>query len=138
MGVQLIGVYLTGVYLTGVHLIGVYLMGVYLIVVYFRFSKMALWFWRFSMWPLRAYYPPYIRTLGHSARWPPTSLYGFCSSCNTTGILTPAHLLPHVSPHRFCSARLRPGSTSAPVLLHLLSLLISINSQTPPSIGFQM
>jgi len=51
-------VHLMGVHLTGVHLIGVYLTGVYLIDVYFRFSKIVLWFWRFSMWLLRAYYSP--------------------------------------------------------------------------------
>jgi hypothetical protein len=43
--------------------------------------------------------------------------------CNTTGISTLAHLLPHVTQRRFCSGRLRPGSTSAPVLLTLLTLL---------------
>jgi hypothetical protein len=31
--------------------------------------------------------------------------------------------LPHVKLRRFCSARLRPGSTSAPVLLALLTPL---------------
>jgi hypothetical protein len=36
--------------------------------------------------------------------------------CSTTGISTLAHLLPHVTLRRFCSAGLRPGSTSAPVL----------------------
>jgi hypothetical protein len=44
-------------------------------------------------------------------------------NCNTTGTSTLAHLLPHVTLRRFCSARLRPGSTSAPVLLTLLTLL---------------
>jgi hypothetical protein len=39
---------------------------------------------------------------------------------NTTGSSTLAHLFPHVTLRRFCSGRLRPGSTSAPVLLTLL------------------
>jgi len=37
--------------------------------------------------------------------------------CNTAGTSTIAHLLRHVTLRRFCSGRLRPGSTSAPVLL---------------------
>ena len=32
-----------------------------------------------------------------------------CTICNTTGTSTLAHLLPHVTLRRFCSARLRPG-----------------------------
>jgi len=45
-----------------------------------------------------------------------------CYFCYTTGISTPAHLLLHVTLGRFCSGWLRPGSTSAPVLLTQLTV----------------
>jgi hypothetical protein len=54
------------------------------------------------------------------------------SGCFTTGISTLAHLLLHVTLRRFCSGKLRPGSTSAPVMLTFLTLLTaSWRSQDP-------
>jgi hypothetical protein len=60
-------------------------------------------------------------------------MFTSCTICYTTGISTPTHLLPHVTLCRFCSGRLRPGSTLAQVLLTLLTLLTAPWRSQDPS-----